>query len=153
MKTRAAAALCVLAGLIVAPAAPSQGRGGPSQGTPATSEQFELTFGDVGITELRHRQDAHSTQYIRRGRPLGEVVVHYRPVGAPFWSEALTRDMEFVEAASPTSLGGEGAPAETVAVRELVWEIRPGLGRRPESIEADDIRLRCHRLVCHADLP
>ncbi len=120
--------LALLLGGTQTPALPQVSNVGQGEGI--AQEQFEITFGDVGITGLRRRGDAYPTQYVRRGRPLGEVVVHYRASGDSYWSEALTRDLEFTE----VEAGEVG--------RALVWDIRPGVGRRPESIAGNDVHLR-----------
>jgi hypothetical protein len=93
-------------------------QGGQAPSTPLSNEHFELVFGGVGVTSLSKTGDVFPTDYLRPGRPLGEVVLHYRAAGAERWSEAVTTTVNFTV-----------EPQTGAFDRELVWEIRPRAGR------------------------
>lgn len=90
------------------------------------NDAFELVLDGPGIASLKRPGDPYETEFLRRGRPLGELVVHYRAVGAERWSEALTG------ALSPDAVSAPATP-EGATARRLEWELRPRPSPDPEA--------------------
>jgi Family of unknown function (DUF5695)/F5/8 type C domain len=49
---------------------------------------FQIDYSSRGITSLTHVHDKYSTDYIARGRTLGDLLIRYRPTGEKDWKKA-----------------------------------------------------------------
>jgi hypothetical protein len=78
----------------------------------SAARQFEIELDNGALVSLRRANDAVDTQYIARGRRLGDVVLKFRPAGGGEWQTALTGALAGTDAASH-SAGGDGRKVES----------------------------------------
>jgi hypothetical protein len=50
--------------------------------------EFQCNFSSSGVTSLKHVQDKYDTDYIARGRTLGDLLIRYRSAGETAWKKA-----------------------------------------------------------------
>jgi hypothetical protein len=50
--------------------------------------EFQLDFSSSGVTSLKHVHDKYDTDYIARGRTLGDLLIRYRSAGEKEWKKA-----------------------------------------------------------------
>jgi len=55
---------------------------------------FDVTFGAAGITSIKSPLDPYNAEFLKPGRSLGDLVIHYRPAGEEKWKEAVTAGMD-----------------------------------------------------------
>ena len=49
---------------------------------------FQLDYSTAGVTSLKHVHDKYDTDYIARGRTLGDLLIRYRSTGEKDWKKA-----------------------------------------------------------------
>jgi hypothetical protein len=50
--------------------------------------EFHVTYSSSGVTSLKRVQDKYDTDYIARGRTLGDILIRYRSAGEKEWRKA-----------------------------------------------------------------
>jgi Family of unknown function (DUF5695)/F5/8 type C domain len=50
--------------------------------------EFQLDYSSSGVTSLKHVHDKYDTDYIARGRTLGDLLIRYRSAGEKEWNKA-----------------------------------------------------------------
>src|SRR5580700_4811559 len=50
--------------------------------------EFQLDYSSSGVTSLKHVHDKYDTDYIARGRSLGDLLIRYRFRGEKDWKKA-----------------------------------------------------------------
>lgn len=76
------------------------------------NSEFRLAYNGDGVTSLTHVNDKYETEYIARGRTVGDVLIRYRSVGEKGWRKASA-----AMRAAGDSAGGQGV---SFGVGELV---------------------------------
>jgi hypothetical protein len=61
---------------------------GEARAQSLSDSQFQLNYSSYGVTSLKHVQDKYDTDYIARGRTLGDLVIRYRGAGEKEWKKA-----------------------------------------------------------------
>lgn len=164
-------ALLTVAAALALTAAPMHGARAP-QDEPgsqrATQGAFSLAWSDSGLTSLKAVGDRHDTDYLAVGRPLGDIVVHYRwAEPGERWKQARTDNLgdarrlattgDFVYDAEYT-VTADDVPALAIRTRfgfageQLRWQV----GVRnltSRSIEIGDIALPLRMNTGSADTP
>jgi hypothetical protein len=79
------------------------------------STDFQLDYTSAGATSLKHVHDKYDTDYIARGRTLGDLLIRYRPAGEKEWKKMSTA---FIN---------PGAPSSQQAVAFQIGELVPTL--------------------------
>jgi hypothetical protein len=51
------------------------------------SADFQINYSSAGVTSLKHVHDKYDTDYIARGRTLGDLLIRYRPAGEKEWKK------------------------------------------------------------------
>ena len=52
------------------------------------NSEFHLTYSSSGVTSLKRVQDKYDTDYVARGRALGDLLIRYRSEGEKEWRKA-----------------------------------------------------------------
>src|SRR5256885_6291115 len=60
----------------------------PAVGQSLQHSEFRLAYNENGVTRLMHVPDKYETDYIARGRTLGDVLIRYRRAGETDWLKA-----------------------------------------------------------------
>jgi Family of unknown function (DUF5695) len=66
--------------------------------------QFQLDSSSSGLTSLKRVQDKYDTDYIARGRTLGDVLIRYRLEGEKGWRKASAAVRDHSDPSSPQTL-------------------------------------------------
>lgn len=97
-----------------------------------SDSQFQLNYSSWGVTSLKRIQDKYDTDYIARGRTLGDLLIRYRGAGEKEWKKA---GATLSDSQNPSS--GQGA---SFTIGELVPTLasiaRPSASVRSQALLA-----------------
>jgi hypothetical protein len=92
--------------------------------------EFHLDYSSSGVTSLKRVHDKYDTDYIARGRTLGDLLIRYRSVGEKNWKKASA------------ALLDQNSPSSDHAVTFTIGELVPtlaSLARPSASIRAQTL--------------
>jgi len=92
--------------------------------------EFHLDYSSSGVTSLKRVHDEYDTDYIARGRTLGDLLIRYRSVGEKNWKKASA------------ALLDQNSPSSDHAVTFTIGELVPtlaSLARPSASIRAQTL--------------
>src|SRR5438046_1648681 len=104
----------------------------PTNAQSLQGSQFRLSYSSSGITSLKRVQDKYDTDYIARGRAIGDVLLRYRAPGAKDWRR--------ISGAMPDSASGNQPDAASFVIGEVVPTLaslaKPSASVRSPAIQA-----------------